>query len=213
VRWSRHAGLRYGLRAEDTKLRHMGDLAVGVVLTAWLAASILGQISGKVSTAVRRKDPAGLVPNWSFFAPRPVTFDYHLLYRDELWDLTLTDWTEIRLVEPRRWWTFIWNPDRRAKKALFDSCSMLLRLQAAQREAGVLTANSLQYSVPHLMLLNYVSQRAHPNARGTQFILIRTFGPDATPAPQFVYKSRFYAIEGGDGDSVQPFTSGSVGIR
>ncbi|GAA3050534.1 hypothetical protein GCM10020000_34290 [Streptomyces olivoverticillatus] len=111
-----------------------------------------------------------------------MTFDYHLLYRDELWDLTITDWTEIPLVEPRAWWCFLWNPRRRAKKALFDSCSMLLRLRStlSEHEAGAL---ALHRSVPYLMLLNHVSGLPHPHARGTQFALLRTFGPESAPRP------------------------------
>lgn len=164
------------------------------VLASWFGITVIAQIPA-FSTRLRALDPASLIPNWSFFAPKPVSFDYHLLYRDELWDLTLTDWTEIPLVEARRWWSFVWNPRRRAKKALFDSCSMLLRLTKTHPLVGTTLPPSLHRAVPYLILLNYISSLSHPNARGTQFLVLRTYGPDARPAPTVAFMSQFHAVD------------------
>jgi hypothetical protein len=165
-----------------------------VVLAAWFVLSALSQIP-KIAPALRRFDPASLIPNWSFFAPKPVSFDYHLLYRDELWDLTLTDWTEIPLVEERPWWCFVWNPKRRAKKALFDACSMLLRIAKNQLPSGTTLPPSFHRSVPYLILLNYISSLPHPTARGSQFLVLRTYGPDARPAPTVAFMSQFHSVD------------------
>jgi hypothetical protein len=165
-----------------------------VVLGFWLIVSIAAQLPWKPLTRLRNYDPCGIIPNWSFFAPRPVTFDYHLLYRDQLWDLKLTDWTEIPLVLPRSWWCFVWNPQRRKKKALFDSCSMLVRLLGIFKKQGITNPAAMHRSVPYLMLLNYVSQLPHPNARGTQFVVMRTFGTESKPDQALVFMSQFHAV-------------------
>ena len=172
-------------------------LACGMFFGYWLVVSIIGQLSLDRFLPLRQYDPCGLIPNWSFFAPRPVTFDYHLLYRDELWDLRLTDWTEVSIVEERPWWRFLWNPSRRRKKALFDSCSMLLRLSSALKKEGNTNPSALHRAVPYLMLLSYVSQLEHPMARGTQFLVMRTFGPDSEPKPSLAFMSQFHALEDG----------------
>lgn len=72
---------------------------------------------------------------------------------------------------------------------------MLLRLSATFKKQGIASPTALHRSVPYLMLLHYVSQLPHPNARGTQFLLIRTFGPNSQPKPGFVFMSEFHAVE------------------
>jgi hypothetical protein len=170
-------------------------LASGIFLGSWLVISIIGQVPFSHFSRLRQYDLCGLIPNWSFFAPNPVAFDYHLLYRDELWDLTLTDWTEVSIVKERPWWCFLWNPKRRRKKALFDSCSMLLRLSTTLRKQGNMNPVALHRSVPYLMLLNYISHLEHLPARGTQFLVIRTFGPTSEPKPALVFMSQFHALD------------------
>lgn len=156
--------------------------AIGV-MAAWFLASVLGQLPLRLTARLRRWDLCGLIPYWNFFAPRPGTSDFHLLYRDRLPDGTVTPWTEVPLCDSRRWWHVAWNPVKREKKALFDVAVQLLKeaLEAPRTEL-------LQVSVPYLVLLSFVS--ALPRAvaaTGTQFLVMLSPGraPDGAPEPVF----------------------------
>lgn len=173
---------------------NVSTAVVVAVLGLWFSVSVVSQ-PPRIGNILRRYDPSSLLPNWSFFAPRPVSFDYHLLYRDLLHDLTVSDWTEIPIVEERAWYCFLWNPKRRRKKALFDSCSMLLRLRSSLAEQGIDQPEALHRAVPYLMLLNYVTGLPHPLARGTQFLILRTFGPTLGTPPTAVFTSRFHRVQ------------------
>jgi hypothetical protein len=156
--------------------------AVSAVLGLWLAVSALGQLGLQPVQWLRRMDFLGIVPVWTFFAPNPATGDVYLVYRDD----AFRRWTEIRVRQPRRsWLATLWNPDRRAAKALFDISTQLSQISTAARDA-----NSIQLSVPYLTLLEFVGSEAarQPAANATQFMLLSDHGLDkgSDPVPVFV---------------------------
>jgi len=164
-------------------------LACGVLGT-WFAVSVVFQFPLKRINQWRDLDPFGLIPHWSFFAPQPAVTDVHLLYRDQLADGTFTAWTEIPLLEPRRWWHAVWNPSKREKKALFDLAT------ATAVIASQATPKALQVCVPYLLLLNYVSTLPRPpGGRATQFVLMDTQGCVSTQAPTRRLLSSLHALE------------------
>ena len=55
--------------------------ALATILTIWFVLSALNQID-PISTRLAPYDPLGLLPRWTFFAPHPGIYDYHLLYRE-----------------------------------------------------------------------------------------------------------------------------------
>lgn len=126
---------------------------------------------------LRALDLFGLIPFWNFFAPRPGTWDFHLLYRDQLTDGSITPWREILLTAERRWWHALWHPHRRLKKALFDAG---IGLWAYPKVEG----RDLRISVPYLELLTYVSglPRLYA-ATKTQFLVMASSlaHPDIEP--------------------------------
>jgi hypothetical protein len=143
------------------------EWALGVVFAAWLLVTIRFHVPLEGQQPLRRFDPLGLVPDWRFFAPHPPQFDYALLYRDHLPGGIVTPWTDVRIVESRRPWNAVWNPDRRTRKAFFD-----LTTDMALHQAQVRTED-MHLTVPYLMLLNHVSAlpRTVP-ATGTQFAVM-----------------------------------------
>ncbi len=158
------------------------EIVLGGAFVLWLLVSVICQLPWRAADVIRRFDLAGLIPFWSFFAPNPGIWDYHLLYRDQLADGTITDWREIPLCEPRRWFHAVWNPRRREKKCLFDLTTGLMR------EAVKADERTVQLSVPYLALLVYVTAlpRASLSER-TQFVLMSSFGTtsDQQPTPMF----------------------------
>ena len=160
---------------------------VGLLLLAWFAASAAAQLPGPVGRRLRSHDPIGLLPSWSFFAPRPVRTDSHLVYRHIIASGFVTDWTEAFVWRPSPT-RGIWNPDRRAEKAISDAGSHLARRSEL---AGV------QWSVPYLLLLNHVSGLpSTPDAVAVQFALIGTFGQRRAGEPFVRFVSDCHPLDG-----------------
>jgi hypothetical protein len=133
---------------------------------------------------VRMRDRLTIIPRWSFFAPIPGTSDYHLLVRDKLVGGTLSTWREVDVhVQPRTALAFLWNPDKRSNKALFDITSMLLQIASKANHQH----ETVCLSLPYLMLLNTVSSLPRsPFTVGRQFMLVKTDGPGTAPDALFV---------------------------
>jgi hypothetical protein len=135
------------------------------IWTIWLLLSILVYVPA-LTPHVRQWDLLALVPEWKFFAPHPPQHNYHLLYRDISEDQQVTGWKEVALAENRRWWNFIWNPGRRARKAFFDVVSETAR-QATRNTEGI------EASVPYLTLLVLISKQPRTvPATFTQFLIL-----------------------------------------
>ncbi len=161
----------------------IGEAVGAGVFALWFLVSIAGQLPIALQRRLRRHDAFGLVPQWTFFAPRPGVTDVHLLYRDWAGDRTVGPWREIHLRTARRWWHCLWNPNKRAKKALLD---MSQELAAAAR---VLSPIAVQGSMPYLLALAFVSRQPHaPGTELTQFMLMRSPGTlrQAEAQPVFV---------------------------
>ena len=170
--------------------RHAIDALVAAIFAAWFVATCLRQLPGSFAARATRWDVTGLLPVWRFFAPMPGPFDFHLVYRDELEDGSLTEWAEHRAPPARRWWAFAWNPDKRLRKALLDVSQELARTNAAAR-----TREQVTISVPYLVLLNFVSALPRlPPAAKTQFALMVSRGAEYDEKPEFLFVSAPHAV-------------------
>jgi hypothetical protein len=164
-------------------------VTITTFLGCWFVVSLLGQLPKTISDKVRRLDGLGIIPHWNFFAPRPAQSDYHLLYRDQLWDGSITEWVELYRIETRSLAACIWNPKRRQNKALFDACNSLLRDGI---EGNV---SLLPLSLSYLLLLNCVTAARHDeSAVSTQFLLMASSlagGGRGIPTPVLISPRHF----------------------
>jgi hypothetical protein len=153
----------------------------------WFLLSVLVLVPG-LRPYIRGRDIFSFVPEWKFFAPNPAQGDYLLLYRDELADGTVTPWTEVRLAQARRWWNVIWNPGKRANKALFDAV-----VEASQE--AVLRPEILVTSIPYLTLLNYISSLGRIcRPAFTQFMILHSFSDCMEREPRLVFSSDLHSL-------------------
>ena len=111
------------------------------------------------------------IPKWNFFAPIPGMHDFYLLYR-EGYDLDqFSDWKESKFYNlDKNWFSFIWNPNKRGKKILFDLSSSLL-LEKTDTPENLF---KVKLSIPYLLILNYLSHNCSPFAKYLQFTIGRT---------------------------------------
>lgn len=178
----------------------MGTVIVAVVLTAWLVVSAAGQLTvpwGKRPLdRLRTLDVFGLIPNYKFFAPRPVQHDFHLLMRTADTSGECGPWRQVAGPPERRWWHAAWNPDRRAFKILSDVMAVAYRFDEDKPRA-------VQTSLPYLAILNYITQAASqdPAAVHVQFVLAISHGVLSNEDPNVVFKSDLHALGGRDDSS------------
>jgi hypothetical protein len=183
---------------------HMYIAGMALILSLWFVVSAIGQIPR--FKAIRTYDPLSLIPNFSFFAPKPLENDYHFVFRCKYRDGEISNWVELPYCEKRRPWSPIWNPDRRQQKALIDSCSMLMRYISFLRESLARNKQknqkrnpvlAVQTSVPYLNLLNHVSLvQDSPEAVGVQFALLSDPGPILNQRSRVIFMSSLHRLEG-----------------
>ena len=145
-------------------------LLVAVLLVTWFTISVAAQAKLRQPKWVRGLEYVGLVPRWTFFAPRPCMSDYHILVRDKLLDGSITSWLEVPIVDDFRLSRMFWNPGKRQRKAFID---LVANLKAECRHLK--REQMVQVSVPYLAFLNFVTflPRSYvPSA--TQFLLLET---------------------------------------
>lgn len=157
------------------------------LFAVWLLLSALYQLKVKRVEALRARDTFSLIPNWSFFAPRPGTVDYHLLFRDCDAAGKLARWHELPLADPRTVRGAVWNPQKRNKKALSDA---VRGLASMSRTYG---SQSIHISIPYIATLNYISSLPRKSvARATQFMILQSDGYFSKQDPQLVFISRVH---------------------
>ncbi|MFD0407333.1 hypothetical protein [Kitasatospora sp. NPDC127116] len=164
----------------------MGTVITAVALTAWFIVSAVGQLTvpRRLLDRLRAWDIFGIVPNYRFFAPRPVQHDYHLLMRTAGSSGEFGPWHQVAGPPDRCWWHIAWNPDRRAFKGLSDVMSVAHRFDVQRPRA-------VQVSLPYLAILNYVTAVASrdPAAREVQFVLAISHGVLSDESPDVIFKS------------------------
>lgn len=140
----------------------------------------------------RRLDPHGLLfGDFRFFAPMPMVIDYHLLYRDQLHDGTLTEWTELPIAHERRLLDAIWCPRLRVDKAFIDAFNGIVAITPLLDDH-----TQVQFSIYYISLLNYVTAKADhaPGAYMTQFLVAASEGRDVARPPEFRFLSEFHRL-------------------
>jgi hypothetical protein len=159
------------------------------ILAGWFLISVLSQLNLKVVAPLKAHDIFSLIPNWSFFAPRPGTSDYHLLFRDSDSSAEWGGWHEIPLADTRTLWGAIWNPEKRKTKALSDVVRGLVRLAQDRK------LRDFSLTLPYLSILNFVSSipRSTPCVQ-TQFMILKSEGFFADQDPQFLFMSNMHNV-------------------
>jgi len=87
--------------------------------------SILAQIP-KLHTFLARIDFTKLLPNYSFFAPKPMTCDYRLVFKLSN-EKDSNNWDEIPICGNSIIQRLFFNPEKYYVKAFIDSCHYLFK--------------------------------------------------------------------------------------
>jgi hypothetical protein len=164
------------------------DVIASVVLALWALASLLAQMRVKILAPIRLADWGHLIPNWSFFAPRPARSDYYLCYCDIGTDGRISEWATLTQLPRKSWLTAFWHPTRRETKAMLDAVRMLMRLRG-RRLPG------LELSLPYLALLQYVDAAPHAiHTVATRFVLVARLATGLETTPKLIFKSKWHRL-------------------
>lgn len=106
-----------------------------VVLSIHGLLSILNQFI-RLQPYLKRLDPVGLLPYWSFFAPTPGTSDRRVLVRKKEADGKVGSWSEISVYEPRLASHLLWNPNKIRQKCVSDCVTAVLRDVSKSKESN-----------------------------------------------------------------------------
>ena len=123
--------------------------ALALILAVWFVLSALNQIN-PISARLGPYDPLGLLPRWTFFAPHPGIYDYHLLYREcesletQLGTMEMVEaakhlvgpWTQVPAICPGSARFMLWNPQRRVTKTITDIVAGLTTLRLTYPDLG-----------------------------------------------------------------------------
>jgi hypothetical protein len=143
-------------------LSRFWDITLAAFLVLWLIVSILCQRRNSRVLRTRFYDFASLIPSYRFFVPRPIEFDYELLYRAGYVDRAVSDWIVLRPPDLGAM-CFLWNPQQRVRKAVCDLVTLLLR------DLRTYSRGNIQLSYSYLVLLN----RATPFARSSRATIVQ----------------------------------------
>jgi hypothetical protein len=149
-------------------------VAIGFVVLL-LLATIAYQYT-PLRRELSRLDVLKILPNWSFFAPQPITRDTHIVVRDLLVDGTVGAWHPTSAFPAREVLHVIWHPAKRPQKILRDASRTLKLMRARTTSAAV-----VQCSLAYLLILHYCTgQPPRPlNAVARQFAIVETSGRES----------------------------------
>lgn len=175
---------------------------LAVTLAIWFVLSALNQID-PISKRLGPYDPLGLLPRWTFFAPHPGIYDYHLIYREcASLEPPLTNpqmfeevkhlvgpWTQVPGLCPGSSRFMLWNPQRRVTKTISDIVAGMTMLRLAYPTLG----DGVQYTTFYWLLLHLIQQTSQRQGQ-RQFALIQSHGFPPDRESLVFFMSNFHPV-------------------
>ncbi|WP_367351792.1 hypothetical protein [Achromobacter animicus] len=144
-----------------------------VCVAIWLILTVPCQFRS-ISVLLNKFDPFRLLPVWTFFAPNPGIFDYHVVARGLREDGTFSAWVAIEVGQDRHSVNLIWNPQKRPKKVILDAVQSLLIIATRMPR----TPGQEIISIPYLLILHLAQLVRDERLDGCsrQFAIVQTSG-------------------------------------
>jgi hypothetical protein len=175
---------------------------LAATLMIWFVLSALNQID-PISRRLGPYDPLGLLPRWTFFAPHPGIYDYHLLYREcesvetplatpqmlEAAKRLVGPWTQVPDLYPGSSRFMLWNPQRRVTKTISDIVAGMTMLSLAYPKLG----DGMQYTTYYWLLLHLIQQQSRREGQ-RQFALIQSHGFPPERESVLFFMSNFHPV-------------------
>jgi hypothetical protein len=175
----------------------MGPLLAGV-LAIWFLLTVLFQWKNALQARIAELDRLHLIPQWTFFAPNPGTYDFRLMVRVLDGDGESSPWNEVLPVAHRGPLSGLWNPERRINKAIVDLTQRLVRAHPSLANPDAIVGSDVQAAPNYRRLLACATNGHGDRAVRFQFMVVATTGIEMPEDPRLVFKSALHETAGTD---------------
>ena len=160
-------------------------------LVVFSAASVIYQWDACKPT-LRRFDPCGFLPNYSFFAPMPMVNDYRLVYR--LDPDQSGEWKEIPICSLLGSERTFYNPDKYCNKAFIDSSNFLIKEYAGLESKNKQFIQLSTYYIGILQLVAYSIQRERAKPWIARFAVVSSENTDELKIKSVIFSSAVHEL-------------------
>ncbi|MFT4850716.1 MAG: hypothetical protein ACI83B_003276 [Sediminicola sp.] len=168
-------------------MEYIIEYSFAILLLIWWVLSFISQLNEKVRKIFNRYI-FRLIPNYRFFAPLPISRDYHLEYRVlKKSSLRPAKWDRVQFYSERSTLSAIWYPDKRKRKAFNTYAKRIIRLLRSY------SIKSAKRSISYRHLLIYLQNISKgKNNFGLQFRIISERSFDKKPDRRLVLISDWH---------------------
>ena len=132
------------------------DVLVFLFYVCWGGISLVAQMKDEFKEKIKKYDRLNLIPNYKFFCPKPVRYDYHLYYRIGREGDESGEWKEVSMGAKRNIFCFIWHPQKRYRKIFYKTVKMIRK---SQRNGTKINRRWYASLMEHVRRVASVSQR------------------------------------------------------
>jgi hypothetical protein len=169
----------------------MGALLAGA-LAIWFLLTVLSQRKNALQARIAELDRFHLIPQWTFFAPNPGTYDFRLVVRVLDGDGESSPWNEVLPVARRGPFSGFWNPDRRIRKAIVDLTQRLVQTHPSLADPDAIVSSDVQTARQYRRLLACATNGHGDRTGRFQFMVVATTGIEMPEDPHVVFKSALH---------------------
>lgn len=157
---------------------------IGGMLAIFTVASILNQIK-QFKQKLVRFDPLSVLPNYSFFAPKPIANDYRLAYKIVAGNDS--DWLELPMYKKFSWLRVLWNPFKYYNKGMIDTSHFLL-MEFNELENKKFIQVSLHYLSILMVISDHLKSKRAKDLT-VRFAIIASGGVDSVKIERVMFAS------------------------
>ncbi len=108
------------------------EICITIILSLICLINLFIQLSGKLQYSVLNNDYLQLFTVWTLFAPKPISYDFKIIYRDIYKSGVISDLVEIDFEEEGLF-SYIFKSDLKIKMAFYKACILLLRYKNSKK--------------------------------------------------------------------------------
>ncbi|QSB25415.1 hypothetical protein [Flavobacterium sp. CLA17] len=164
-------------------------LFVIIVLAIFMVASTLYQIK-YFQKYLNKYDKFNLLPNYSFFAPKPYANDFRLVYK--LNEGSDSNWEELDMYKEFGLKRILWNPFKYYNKGMIDICQYLIQEQHVLKDKDLLKSSAHHMNII-LSIYRFLKDR-NIEAEAVKFAIVTSEGCKDLKIKSLVFCSNFQNI-------------------
>ena len=107
-------------------------IIVAFILSTICILNLVIQFSEKLRNNVLKYDYFQLITYWTLFAPKPMKYDFYIIYRDQENSGKSNDFCEIEITN-KSIIGYIFKSDIKKEMALYKACACILRIKDKNR--------------------------------------------------------------------------------